>query len=56
MKRDDFYEKMHKQNIGAFVELGKRIAKGLLKIVSIQIDEPDFGHQRVVILLHEKEE
>lgn len=54
--RNDFYERQHRKNIKAFVELGKRIAQGLFKIVSIQIDNPDFGHRRVIIFLHEEEE
>lgn len=54
--RDEFYEKQHQKNLKAFIELGKRISKGLLKIISIQVDEPQFGHQRIIIMVHGEEE
>lgn len=54
--RDEFYEKQHQKNLKAFIELGKRISKGLFKIVSIQIEEPQFGHRRIIIMIHDVEE
>lgn len=54
--RDDFYERQHKKNIKTFKELVSRITRGFFKIISIQIDEPQFGHRRVVILIHDAEE
>ena len=56
MKRDKFYENLHRKNIRTFTELAKLIVRGLLQIVSISVDEPQFGHRRVVILLHDVEE
>lgn len=52
----DFYERQHEKNIKAFKELASRITRGILKIISIQIDEPQFGHRRVIILIHDDEE
>jgi hypothetical protein len=56
MKRNDYYNEQHKKNLKTFWELAKRISKGFLKIMDIRIDEPEFGHQRVVIFLHDEEQ
>lgn len=54
--RDDFYQQQHLRNIKAFKELVNKVTRGFFKIISIQIDEPQFGHRRVVILIHDDEE
>jgi hypothetical protein len=54
--RTDYYDRTHKKNLPSFIELGRRISKGILKIIDIRIDEPQFGHRRVVIMLHDAEE
>lgn len=57
MKRNDYYDKLHKKNLPAFKELIRRIINSrILKIIDIRIDKPDFGHQRVTIFLHSEEE
>lgn len=55
MKRDEWTQKQHKRNLGVFKELAIRIGKGLLRIASITIDEPEFGHTRIVIFVEERE-
>lgn len=55
MKRNDYYDSLHEKNLKAFWNLAKMISKGILKIMDIRIEEPEFGHQRVVIFLHEDE-
>lgn len=55
MKRSDFYEDLHKKNLKAFENLVFMITKGVLRIVDIRIERPEFGNQIVVISLHEEE-
>lgn len=55
MTRDKWQEKQHQKNLGIFKELAIRIGRGLLKIASITIDEPEFGHTRIVIFVQEGE-
>jgi hypothetical protein len=54
--RFDYYNRMHEKHLPSFKNLSMRIIKGLLKIVDIRIDEPQFGHTRVTIFLHDTEE
>lgn len=54
--RDDVYERWHKKNLKVFLEMSKKIKWGLWKIISIQVDEPEFGHRRVVIMIHDERE
>jgi hypothetical protein len=56
MKRDDYYEGLHKKHLPALKELLARMVKGVLKIIDIRIDEPQFGHRRVTIYFHDTEE
>jgi hypothetical protein len=56
MKRDEWADREHKKNLETFKQLAIRIGRGLLKIMSIQIDEPQFGHIRVVIFVKDTEE
>lgn len=53
--RDDIYKRWHEKNLGTFLELARRIKRGMFQIISIQIDEPEFGHRRVIIMIHDKE-
>lgn len=55
MKKVDYYEQLHKKNLKSFTEISKKIVKGIFKIIDIRIDEPDFGHRRIVIFLHEED-
>lgn len=55
MKRDEYYEQLHKKNLPTLAELVKRMKEGILKIVSITIDEPRFGHTRVTIFFRNEE-
>jgi hypothetical protein len=56
MKRDEWHDREHQRNLRTFKELALRIVKGALKIMSITIDKPQFGHTRVVIFFHDTKE
>jgi hypothetical protein len=56
MKRDEWHDREHQKNLRTFKELALRIVKGALKIMSITIDKPQFGHTRVVIFFHDTKE
>lgn len=53
--RESYYDDLHNKNLPVFKELSKKLLKGLLKIIDIRIDEPEFGHRRVIIFFHEEE-
>jgi hypothetical protein len=55
MKRDEWTDRQHKKNLEAFKQLAIRIGRGLLKIMSIPIDEPQFGRIRVTIYIKDTE-
>lgn len=55
MTRDEYYNKVHNDNLKSWKELVKRVASGILKIVDIRVDAEQFGHTRVTIFFHEDE-
>lgn len=56
MTKDQWQQKQHSKHLKAFIELGKRIASGDLRIMDIRIDAEQFGNSRVVLYVKEKEE
>jgi hypothetical protein len=56
MKREDYYDNLHRKHLPAFKELIGRMVKGVLKIIDIRIDAPQFGSTRVIIYFHDTEE
>lgn len=51
--KEAYYDDLHQKNLPAFKKLVQKMLKGVLKIISIQVDEPEFGHRRVIIFFHE---
>ena len=54
--QEAYYQDEHEKNLPAFKTMVQKIIGGIWKIVSIRIDEPQFGHRRVVIFFHDTKE
>lgn len=52
--QEAYYEELHQKNFPIFKELAGKMMKGILKIVDIRVDEPEFGHRRVIIYFHDR--
>ena len=55
MKRDDFYEKTHEKELPSWLEVVKRVRKGLLLITSCRFEKMSVGDgYRFIVYFVEK--
>lgn len=54
MKINNHYDKTHKKELPSFKKIVDLVMKGRFWLLSVRIDEEEFGAQRIVIFIKQK--
>lgn len=54
--QEAYYQDEHEKNLPTFKTVVRNMINGKWKIINIHIEEPQFGHRRVMIFFHDTKE